>query len=984
MSSRYNHREVEPKWRRRWDEAQISRALPPEEAKDKPKAYILEMFPYPSGRIHVGHSRNYTMGDVIARFRRANGYNVLHPMGWDAFGLPAENAAIERGIHPKGWTYDNIATMREQLKLLGLAIDWSREFATCDPEYYKHQQAMFLAFWRQGLVYRKKQKVNWDPVDNTVLANEQVVDGKGWRSGAPVETRELEQWMFKVTAYADDLLQAIGRLEKWPDKVRLMQSNWIGKSQGAKIWWDIETAPAFLPPPAGEVAERSEADGGASSTAPSDRFAITSPVNGGGKHEPCHARDPIEVYTTRPDTLFGASFLALAPDHPLTKAIAEHRPDVAKFIEQCAQLGTSEADIEKAEKFGVDLGVRVRHPFDPDWILPVWGANFVLSTYGTGAIFGSPAGDQRDLDFANKYNLPFKPVVLPPGADAATHTITDEAFTDDGVIYNSGFLDGLSTRDAIARAIEALVKLGKGEATTQWRLRDWGVSRQRYWGCPIPAIHCAKCGVLPVPEKDLPVRLPDDATFDTPGNPLAHHPTWKHVKCPSCNGDAQRETDTLDTFVDSSWYFARFTDPHNETAPFDPKLANYWLPVDQYVGGVEHAVLHLLYARFFTRAMRDCGYFSSPARGRGVASKESDGGGISSGEPFASLFTQGMVVHETYSLDRSELNAAFVTARDAEPEGETSTGADAMRDQLIADFAERFEGKSAETLWLLPEEVEFKGGQTFLARTEVPVTIGPIEKMSKSKKNVVDLDAFVQDYGADVARWFVLSDSPPERDVEWTASGVKGAWNFVQRVWSLVEAHVEGSAAPQATQARPEAARSNLDTSTPAGESAGAPYALRQLAHRAIQSVTDDIEGFRFNVAIARCYELVNAIAKLKGEDEASVFARGEALTILSQLIAPFMPHLAEECWETIGGQGFVATAPWPIADPALAARTTITLPIQVNGKKRGEIEAPVGAPEAEVRELALALPSVAQFLEGQTIRKVIVVPGRIVNIVAG
>ncbi len=879
MSSRYNHREVEPKWRERWAAAGVDRALSPDEAKGKKKAYVLEMFPYPSGRIHVGHSRNYTMGDVIARFRRSNGYNVLHPMGWDAFGLPAENAAMERGIHPKGWTYDNIAAMREQLKLLGLMIDWSRELATCDASYYKHQQALFLAFWKNDLVYRKKQKVNWDPVDNTVLANEQVVDGKGWRSGAPVETRELEQWMFKVTAYAEDLLAALEKLEKWPDKVRLMQTNWIGKSQGAKIWWDIAEAPSFLPPsPAGE---------------------------------PNHARDPVEVYTTRPDTLFGASFLALAPDHPLTKAIAEHNPEVARFIEQCAQLGTSEADIEKAPKFGVDLGVRVRHPFDPDWILPVWGANFVLSTYGTGAIFGSPAGDQRDLDFANKYKLPFKPVVLPPGENAATYKVEKDAFTDDGTLYNSKFLDGLSTRDAIKAAVTELVKLKAGEATTQWRLRDWGVSRQRYWGCPIPAIHCAKCGVVPVPEKDLPIALPEDVTFDKdkPGNPLDRHPTWKHTTCPQCDGAATRETDTLDTFVDSSWYFARFTDPNNKGAPFDKKLASYWLPVDQYVGGVEHAVLHLLYARFFTRAMRDCGFLDGPA----------------DGEPFKSLFTQGMVVHETY--------------------------------------------KSATGAWLLPEETDVKDGKRVELKSGGAVEVGAIEKMSKSKKNVVDLDAFVTDFGADVARWFVLSDSPPERDVEWTASGVKGAWGFVQRVWTLTEAH--GRAAPK------------VEDTAPPSANEGEAHALRQLAHRAIESVTEDIEHFRFNVAVARSYELVNAIAKLKGDDEGAVFARGEALRILAQLISPFMPHLAEECWEKLGGEGFVATAPWPVADAQLAARNVVTLPIQVNGKKRAEIEAPKGAAEADVRELALQHAAVKAFLEGVTVRKVIVVADRIVNIVA-
>jgi leucyl-tRNA synthetase len=962
--SRYNHREVEPKWRERWAAAAIDRALAPDQARGKPKAYILEMFPYPSGRIHVGHSRNYTMGDVIARFRRANGYNVLHPMGWDAFGLPAENAAMERGIHPKGWTYDNIAAMREQLKLLGLAIDWSREFATCDASYYKHQQAMFLAFWKKGLVYRKKQKVNWDPVDNTVLANEQVVDGKGWRSGAPVETRELEQWMFRVTAYADDLLDAIGKLDKWPDKVRLMQGNWIGKSQGAKIWWDIARAPEQLAAMGGDASGRS------------------------------HARDPIEVYTTRPDTLFGASFLALAPDHPLTKTIAGFRPDVAKFIADCATLGTSEADIEKAEKIGVDLGIRVKHPFDDTWELPVYAANFVLSTYGSGAIFGSPAGDQRDLDFANKYKLSFKPVVLPPGAEAATHTITTEAYVGEGVAYNSRFLDGISTREAISRAIEELVKLGAGEATTQYRLRDWGVSRQRYWGCPIPAIHCGACGVVPVPEKDLPIQLPEDATFerDKPGNPLDRHPTWKHTKCPNCGGAAARETDTLDTFVDSSWYFARFTDAHNEAAPFDKTLASYWLPVDQYVGGVEHAVLHLLYARFFTRAMRDCGYLDLP-----------------SGEPFASLFTQGMVVHETYRApghsfgpDDVELAAPDTwvvrgTALQVLPARKAvRTGApDAAKQAAQSPYAYRLHPQ-----WLLPEQVDLSQNPPVIAGTTLGIEVGPLEKMSKQKKNVVDLDAFVSDFGADVARWFVLSDSPPERDVEWTAAGVKGAWGFVQRVWALTEDHVQkygppassptswvgegGSAAPPATHARPEAARSHSDGSALAGEGAGGPYALRQLAHRAIASVTEDIEHFRFNVAVARCYELVNAIAKLKDDSPAGVFARGEALRILAQLIAPFMPHLAEECWEALGGDGFVATAPWPVADPALAARTTVTLPIQVNGKKRAEIEVAKGLPQKEIEAAALAHDDVKRFLDGQNVRKIIVVADRIVNIVAG
>jgi leucyl-tRNA synthetase len=861
--SRYNHREVEPKWREAWGRADLYRALSPEEAGDRPKYYTFEMFPYPSGRIHVGHSRNYTMGDVVARYRRAKGFNVLHPMGWDAFGLPAENAAIERKTHPKAWTYENIAAMKAQLQLLGLSLDWSREIATCDPSYYKHQQAMFLAFWKKGLAYRKKQKVNWDPVDQTVLANEQVEDGRGWRSGAIVETRELEQWVFRVTAYADDLLDAIATLDKWPDKVRLMQANWIGKSQGARFRFDI-----------------------------------------------VGQDDKIEVFTTRPDTLFGASFVALAPDHPLTKQIAAERKDVADFVAKAGQLGTSEADIEKAEKFGIDLGIKVRHPFDESWELPVYAANFVLSTYGTGAIFGSPAGDQRDLDFARKYKLPVQPVVLPPGADATTHTVDKEAYVGEGVIYNSRFLDGHTTKEAIPLAIAELKKRGAGEATTQYRLRDWGVSRQRYWGCPIPAIHCAKCGVVPVPEKDLPVALPDDVTFDKPGNPLEHHPTWKHVACPECGGEAKRETDTLDTFVDSSWYYARYTDPTNEAQPFDKKLAAYWLPADQYVGGVEHAVLHLLYARFFARAMRDCGFLDLP-----------------SGEPIASLFTQGMVTHETY--------------------------------------------KSAAGKWLGPEEIErTAAGATELA-TKQAVEIGQIEKMSKSKKNVIDLDAFVTEYGADVARWFVLSDSPPERDVEWTDAGVQGAWRFVQRVWTLAEEH--NAPAPKPGQAPPP------------GANEGEALALRQTAHRTIAAVTDAIEGFRFNGAVAKCYELVNAIAKAKGaNDQALMFARGEALAILAQLIAPFMPHLAEEAWSKLGLEPFVAVAPWPTPDPKLAAFDTVTLPIQVNGKRRGEISVAKGAPEAEVREKALSDAAIAAFLDGQIVRKVIVVPDRIVNIVAG
>ena len=878
--SRYNHREIEPKWREQWDRAQIFRALDPAEAGNKPKAYILEMFPYPSGDIHVGHLRNYAMGDVVARYRFANGYNVMHPMGWDAFGLPAENAAIDRGAHPHTWTLQNIAQMRDQMKALGLAIDWTRELATCLPDYFKHQQAIFLRFWKADLAYRKKLKVNWDPIDQTVLANEQVVDGKGWRSGAPVETRELEQWMLRVTKYTDDLLDALSTLERWPEKVRTMQANWIGKSAGAKFKFEIVPS-----------ASSQQGDGG------------IGRQDAGGTSQ-------IEVFTTRPDTLFGASFVALAPDHPLTKEIAKTRQDVAKFVQDAAQLGTSEEAIEKAEKFGVDLGIRVKHPFDPSWELPVWAANFVLSAYGTGAIFGSPAGDQRDLDFARKYGLPFQPVVLPPGAEPTTYKIEKEAYTGPGTAYNSRFLDGLATDQAIARAIKELEKIGVGDGTIQYRLRDWGVSRQRYWGAPIPIIHCLDCGIVGVPEKDLPVELPLDIKVDRGANPLVRHPTWKHVDCPQCGKPAERETDTLDTFVDSSWYFARFADAHNPDIPFDKAKADYWLPVDQYIGGVEHAVLHLLYSRFFTRAMRDCGYLD-----------------LASGEPFAGVFTLGMVTHETYKSQRGD--------------------------------------------WLTPDEIEKTDGKAIEIATRAPAVVGAVEKISKSKRNGPNLQTYVNEYGADVLRWFVLSDSPPDREVEWSLGGVEGAWRFSQRVWSLIEAH--GPNMPKAGDAPPP------------GADAGEALALRRVAHRTVQGVTESIEKLRFNTGVARCYELVNAIAKVRETtDAATVWARGEALRLLTQAVAPYMPHLAEECWVLLGGQGFVSTAAWPVPEPALLAQDLVILPVQVNGKRRTEIEVAKGLGEDALRELALSDEKVAPFIQGMNIRKVVVVPDRIVNIVVG
>jgi len=860
--SRYNPREAEPKWQSVWADQGVDHAA--REATDRPKYYVLEMFPYPSGKIHVGHSRNYAMGDVVARYKRAKGFDVLHPMGWDAFGLPAENAARERNVHPRDWTLKNIEVMRGQLKRLGLALDWDREIATCEPDYYKHQQAIFLKFLEKGLVERRKAKVNWDPVDNTVLANEQVIDGKGWRSGAPVVQRELDQWFLKITDYADSLLDGLDQLDRWPDKVRLMQANWIGRSRGAHVTF-----------PFADPADR-------------DRFGC----------------EGITVFTTRPDTLFGASFLALAADHAITTALAAGDPLIGKFARDCAASGTTAEEIEKAPKKGIDLDVKVLHPFDPDWELPVWSANFVLSSYGTGAIFGSPAGDQRDLEFARKYDLPVTPVVLPPGADAATHSIDDEAWTGPGTIYNSRFLDGLSTEAAIERAIQELEKRKLGQGATNYRLRDWLVSRQRYWGCPIPIIHCENCGAVPVPENQLPVELPRDVTFDTPGNPLDRHEGWRHVDCPQCGQPAKRETDTLDTFVCSSWYFLRFASPWPEDKPFDPDEAKRWMPVDQYVGGIEHAILHLLYARFFTRALHDCGLIDLP-----------------SGEPFAGLFTQGMVTHETY--------------------------------------------KSETGKWLAPTEVEDRDGQRVEIETGRPVTVGAIEKMSKSKKNVVDLDDFIDTYGADAARWFVLSDSPPERDVEYTDGGVDGVWRFVQRLWSVADGF-EGAPGGDMNGVSPEGLE------------------LRKTAHRTVRDVTEAIEGFRFNSAVAKVHDFVNALRKFLPANEADRAAQGESLQLLTQLISPFMPHLAESCWERLGQDGIVAAAAWPEADPALLIDNTVILAVQVNGKRRGEIELPKGADRDMAEKAALDDPGVARSLEGLNVRKVIVVPDRIVNIVAG
>ncbi|MGL4285394.1 MAG: leucine--tRNA ligase [Phreatobacter sp.] len=869
---RYNARVAEPKWRGIWDQNKIFET---KNADPRPKYYVLEMFPYPSGRIHMGHVRNYTMGDVVARYKRAKGFNVLHPMGWDAFGLPAENAAMASKVHPKEWTYKNIETMKAQLKNMGLSLDWSRELATCDPSYYRHQQKLFNDFMRAGLVERRSARVNWDPVDQTVLANEQVIDGRGWRSGELVEQRELTQWFLKITAYNQDLLDALDGLERWPDKVRLMQKNWIGRSEGLMVRWALKDGTA----PAGET--------------------------------------ELEIYTTRPDTLFGASFMAIAPDHPLAKAAAATNPKLAAFSDECRRMGTSVAALETAEKLGFDTGIKALHPLDPSWEVPVYVANFVLMDYGTGAIFGCPSGDQRDLDFARKYRLPVVTVVRPAEADD-DFQVSDTSFDGDGVMINSRFLNGLPSGAAfqeVASRLESATLGNKPVAARKvnFRLRDWLISRQRYWGCPIPVVHCDACGPVAVPDQDLPVRLPDDADFSKPGNPLDRHPTWKHVACPSCGKPARRETDTMDTFVDSSWYFARFTDPWRTDTPTDPAVVNDWLPVDQYIGGIEHAILHLLYSRFFTRAMKATGH-----------------AGLD--EPFRGLFTQGMVVHETYR----GRDGAYVTPAEVTISGEG--------DQRRA----------------------------VLTGTNDPIEIGSIEKMSKSKKNVVDPDDIIDTYGADTARWFMLSDSPPERDVIWTEAGVEGASRFVQRVWRLV-----GDISDKTT---------SQSADGPVGEAA---TAIRRAAHTALAAVETDVERLAFNRCVAHIYTLANALGRaldgLKRDERPSAdlaAALREAGDILVQLVAPMMPHLAEECWTALGHHGLVAEKAWPAIDRAVLVVDTVTLPVQVNGKKRADLTIARDAAQKDIEAAVLALEQVTKALEGRPVKKIIVVPQRIVNVV--
>jgi leucyl-tRNA synthetase len=837
---------ADARWQAAWEAAN---SFATTDTADKPKAYILEMFPYPSGRIHMGHVRNYAMGDVLARFKKMTGHDVLHPMGWDAFGMPAENAAMEKGVHPGGWTRANIAAMRGQLKRLGLAIDWSRELATCEPDYYGQEQALFLDLFAAGLVYRKESYVNWDPVDMTVLANEQVIDGRGWRSGALVEKKKLSQWFLKITDFADELLEGLQGLDKWPDKVRLMQENWIGKSQGLEFSFKLAGgAPGF------------------------------------------------DVFTTRPDTLYGASFAAISPDHPLAEKLAKDSPELAAFIAECRRQGTAAEQIDTAEKLGFDTGLAVEHPLDANWHLPVWVVNYVLMDYGTGAIFGCPAHDQRDLDFAHKYGLPVHRVIA-DGDETAQHFTGTEAYTGPGKLVNSHFLDGMSIDEAKAAVIARAEHEGWGKGTTVWRLRDWGVSRQRYWGTPIPFIHCAACGLVPVPKDQLPVVLPEDADFSVPGNPLDRHPTWKHVQCPSCGGEAVRETDTLDTFVDSSWYFLRFASAPADK-PFDPEVIRRWLPVDQYIGGIEHAILHLLYARFWTRALNKLGM-------------------IDIREPFASLFTQGMVTHETYS---------------------------------------RAQGEGLPPLYFTPEEIIRSADGATLEADGTPVEVGRVIKMSKSKKNVVDPDAILDQYGADAARWFMLSDSPPERDLPWSEAGIEGAWRFVQRLWRIFG-----------------------DTEN-AGDG-GEDKALARKLHQAIAGVAADIESLGFNKAVAKIHALANEIEKAKPSA-----TRAEACRTLIFLVAPMMPHLAEEAWAALPASqrttAMIVDAAWPAADPALLVDDEVTIAIQMAGKLRDTMTVAKGLDKDAIEAAALARPRIVELLAGAAPKKVIVVPDRLVNIV--
>ena len=851
--SRYNFKRAEKYWQSVWEKR---RCFNVSDVSDAPKYYVLEMFPYPSGRMHMGHVRNYTLGDLVARYKKARGFNVLHPMGWDAFGLPAENAAIENNIAPADWTEQNIAAMRNQLKSMGFSYDWDREFATCQPQYYKHEQKMFLDFLNVGLAYRREAWVNWDPVEETVLANEQVIDGKGWRSGAPVERKKLSQWFLKITEYSDDLLSALKGLNRWPDRVRLMQENWIGRSEGMHI-----------------------------------DFRISG------------REDVLGVFSTRADTLYGATFCAISPNHPLAEELAQSDVEIQKFITECNRQGTSAEAIETAEKVGVLSGYELEHPLIKEKKLPLYVANFVLMEYGTGAIFGCPGHDQRDLDFARKYELDVITVVAPNDSSKSSFAVQNEAYLGDGVHVNSGFLDGLNISQAKVAVAKKLEETDSGKRVINYRLRDWGVSRQRYWGCPIPIIKCKQCGFVQVPERDLPVELPMDVSFGKPGNPLDSHPTWKFVNCPDCGKPAERETDTFDTFFESSWYFARFCSPHSREA-LDRAALDYWMPVDQYIGGIEHAILHLLYSRFFTRALKKCGYI-----------------GIS--EPFAGMMTQGMVCHETY--------------------------------------------RDSGGNWVLPEEIQkTPDGSYRRIDNGSSVTVGRTEKMSKSRKNVVDPELIIQEYGADTARLFMLSDSPPNRDLDWTASGIEGAWRYVNKLWRM-------ASEPQMPL---------VERGLPIPNKIGPPVEkVRRFVHQTTAAVGKDLDSFHFNKAVARIRELTNLLDELSNDDGAGwVYRHG--METVTKLIAPMLPHLAEEMWQKLGYTTLVVETPWPDFDLALLEEDIVTIAVQVNGKLRVTVDVERDLSQEHIEPLALGLEPVEKLLDGRNPRKVIFVSNKIVNFV--
>ncbi len=854
--SAYSPCDLELKWQEIWTQNQY---FTTREDTSREKYYVLEMFPYPSGRVHIGHIRNYTQGDIVARFKRSLGYNVLHPMGWDAFGMPAENAAIQNKVHPAEWTKHNIHAMKRELVRMGFSFDWSREITSCDPSYYKHEQAFFLDFLKSGMAYRKENWVNWDPVDNTVLANEQVIDGKGWRSGAPVERRKLNQWFLKTSQDAPHLLDELEKdtMKNWPDKVRTMQRNWIGKNTGYQISFAIEDFPETL-----------------------------------------------DIFSTRPDTLFGATFCAIAADHPIAVQLAQNNEDIAAFVTKINHESINEETIETAEKKGLYTGLNAIHPLDPSKKIPIYIANFVLMHYGTGAVFGCPAHDQRDFDFAHKYTLPVIPVVRPIDADDGFSTDTEPyTNTHNAVIFNSSFLNGLSVTAAKKAVIDKLIALKTGQIKTTYRLRDWGVSRQRYWGCPIPIIYCDACGVVPVPREDLPVVLPLDVSFDQPGNPLDHHPTWKHVPCPQCQQPAQRETDTFDTFIESSWYFIRFTAPHHPDG-IDRDAAKYWLPVDQYIGGVEHAILHLLYSRFFTNQLKNEDY-------------------VHVHEPFHHLMTQGMVTHRTF--------------------------------------------KDANNQWLYPEQVEFNNNAWSIIETGEPAFPHRIEKMSKSKCNIVDPDKIVQRYGADAVRWMSVSDNPPERDFEWSEQGIDGAWRFTNRLWRLVMGALESL--PSHRETLPQALSDQ-------------GHALLVHAHKCIDAVTSHLTHMHFNKAVASIYELLNTAYSFtpKGEDDQSIFRF--AIETLLRLANPILPHITEELWAQLGFKTHLVVTPWPKADLALLVNKNVVVVIQVQGKVRARLTVAAGVGQDDILALAQEDQNIQRFISDKQIRKIIYVPDKLLNIV--